>query len=207
MELDLKNLLKKHNLHPSGVLNIGCHYFQERALFESVGIEKYILFEPQKHAFLKARSNAVGLNCQLFNCALSDEAIVATKMYCDDISVNQGGSSSLLKPKKHLEQFPHVKFNREEIVAVYRLDDISFSRKDYSMIFIDVQGNELNVFKGGRETLKFVDCIFTEVNFTDLYENGCLIEQLDDFLLKCNFVRIETGADIGGYSDAMYIKK
>jgi len=205
MELDLKILLEKYNLSPRGVINIGCHYFQERELFMSIGLKKYLLFEPQIHAFKEAHKRIAGLDCILINCALSDKEGKA-EMYCDDVNVNLGASSSLLKPEKHIERFPWVKFDHKEQVIVHRLDDIKFDRKDYDMIFIDVQGNELNVFKGATDTLKNINCIFTEVNFELLYKDCVLVNELDSFLSLYNFKRVETGKDLGGFTDAMYIK-
>ena len=206
MELNLNVLLPRYRLKPKGVINIGSHYFQERELFESVGIERFVLIEPQPHAFKETEKRAVGLNdCLLFNCAVSDKE-GTFEMYCDDISVNLGASSSLLKPELHLEKFPHVKFNRTETVNVCKLDNLDFDKTKYDIIFIDVQGNELNTFKGATETLKHIDCIFAEVNFQRLYEDCCLVYELDEFLALHNFVRKETGRDIGGYSDAMYLK-
>lgn len=206
MELDLQTLLRKYNITPNGVINIGCHYFQERELFLSVGIKKYLLFEPQLHAFKEAQKRIGGLDCILINCALSDTEGIC-EMYCDDVSINLGASSSLLKPLKHIERFPWVKFDHKETVETHRLDDIKFDKQNYDMIFIDVQGNELNVFKGAIETLKNINCIFTEVNFESLYDGCVLIDDLDKFLFLHNFKRVETGKDVGGFSDAMYLKQ
>jgi len=207
MELDLKKLIKKYNLNLYGVINIGSHYFQERQLFEEIGIKNYLLIEPQKHAFEETVKKSTALNnCKILNCALSDKEGEMT-LYCDKIEVNAGVSSSLLKPKDHLKKFPWVEFNREERVNVLKLDNIVLNKEDYNFIFIDVQGNELNVFKGGENTLVYIDVILTEVNFIELYENCCLVEQLDEFLKSYYFVRVETGKDLGGYSDALYIKK
>jgi hypothetical protein len=88
-----------------------------------------------------------------------------------------------------------------------KLDNISFDREYFNMINIDVQGYELEVFKGGVNTLETVDYIMTEVNRAEVYENCPLIEELDDFLNKFNFTRVETTWDGVTWGDALYIKK
>ncbi len=63
-----------------------------------------------------------------------------------------------------------------------RLDDFLEARENYNFLTIDVQGYELEVFKGSRETMKNIDYIITEVNRDELYKNCARVEQLDKFL-------------------------
>ena len=44
------------------------------------------------------------------------------EMYVED--ANMGQSSSILKPEIHLKQYPHIIFNKKELVEMKRLDDI-----------------------------------------------------------------------------------
>ena len=52
---------------------------------------------------------------------------------------------------------------------------------------IDVQGYELEVLKGSRETITNISGILTEVNRDELYSNCDRVEQLDDFLKNFDF--------------------
>ena len=55
--------------------------------------------------------------------------------------------------------------------------DTFLNEKDlYNFINIDVQGYELEVFKGSVEFLKTIDYIMTEVNRDELYKNCPMIE-------------------------------
>ena len=74
---------------------------------------------------------------------------------------------------------------------------------------MDVQGAELNVLLGASETLQHVDYIITEVNRAELYKNCALIEDLDYFLGKYGFERVEEAWDRDNpvWGDALYIKK
>ena len=82
----------------------------------------------------------------------------------------------------------------------------------FNFINIDVQGYELEVFKGAMETLTEIDYVYTEVNTAEIYEDCTKIEQLDEFLGNLyNFERVETrfvgGKGAGTWGDALYVKK
>jgi hypothetical protein len=78
-----------------------------------------------------------------------------------------------------------------------RLDDILEDKQNYNFLTIDVQGYELEVLKGSRETLKNINYILTEVNRDELYENCARVEQLDEFLGRFNFQRNDVKKYIG----------
>jgi hypothetical protein len=119
------------------------------------------------------------------------------------VSSNGALSSSLLKPKKHLEQYRDITFNEKETVEVATLD--SFNLQGFNFINMDVQGFELEVLKGGKQTLDQVDYVYTEVNRDEVYEDNVYIEELDVFL--SDFSRVETEWTGETWGDALYIRK
>jgi hypothetical protein len=116
-------------------------------------------------------------------------------------------SSSILKPRKHLEQYPQIIFDQEEVVEMVRLDDFLSEKQNYNFLTIDVQGYELEVLKGSQEMLTNISGILTEVNRDELYENCVQVGQLDDFLDLFDFQRVETNWEGGTWGDAFYLKK
>ena len=62
----------------------------------------------------------------------------------------------------------------------FLLDDYDIGESNF--INIDVQGYELEVFKGGTKTLEKVDYIYCEVNRGEVYEGNAMVEDLDEFL-------------------------
>ena len=70
-------------------------------------------------------------------------------------------SSSVLQPKKHLEQYPEPIFDIEQIVEVVRLDDILEDKQNYNFLTIDVR----------RETLKNINYILEKVSNIKLLLN------------------------------------
>jgi hypothetical protein len=89
--------------------------------------------------------------------------------------------------------------------------------KIFNFINIDVQGFELEVFRGAKKTLSQIDYIIAEVNKEELYRNCALVAEVDLFLSKYGFSRVETkwitDTNLGNYrpkaetwGDALYIK-
>ena len=89
-----------------------------------------------------------------------------------------------------------------------KLDDLKeeIAPEDYNMINIDVQGYELEVFRGAKNTLNNIQYVMTEVNRAELYKNCCMVEELDEFLGKYSFERKETTWEGQTWGDALYIK-
>ena len=204
MLISFKDLVKKYDLKIRGIIHIGGHHGEELEDYIDEGIQNIILFEPLSDCF-----DVIGYKCQDLNAnieghqvALGSERGIA-KMYVSD---NEKQSSSILKPKVHLTHHPHVKFPETEDVEVHLLDDYLPNIKDYNFINMDVQGFELEVLKGGKETLEQVNYVYCEVNRDEVYENNAYVEEIDEFLAGYGMERVETdwAGDIWG--DALYIK-
>nr|WP_293109533.1 FkbM family methyltransferase [Okeania sp. SIO2F4] len=88
-----------------------------------------------------------------------------------------------------------------------RLDEILDDKENYNFLTIDVQGYELEVLKGSRETLKNINYILIEVNRDELYKNSARVEELDEFLGEFNFQRAETSWEGETWRDAFYLKR
>jgi len=204
MIIILKKIIDKYNLDIRGVLHIGAHYGQEYKDYSEQGIKNMIFFEPIANSYKKLLENVPNNKCiKTYNLALGNK-VEDKIMYCAEM--NQGQSNSLLKPYLHEIYSPAIAFNDREIVQVERLDNIKFDRKLFNMINIDVQGYELEVFKGAVKTLKSIDVIYSEVNFEELYVGCVHVEDLDAFLGKFGFVRILTDSSPKSWGDALYLK-
>jgi FkbM family methyltransferase len=207
MLVKLDKIVKEYDLKIHGVLHIGAHYGQEYKAYAKQGIKNMIFFEPVKANF-KELIHRMPSGTRAFNVALGNE-VGGREIYLD---IYKGQSCSLLEPGTHLELHPKVKFTGKEMVPITKLDLVKFDRKLFNMINIDVQGFELEVFKGAIETLKSIDIIYTEVNFEEVYKGCCLIEVLDEFLCGFGFIRVLTkdsnvNKDRFTWGDALYLKK
>jgi FkbM family methyltransferase len=205
MLLSYASLVKQYNVNVTGVIHVGGHIGQEMETYRKNNVPKLIVFEPQKIPFQKLSSAVenVGLkNITLVNKALGNSCEMV-EMTCND----DGLCSSILNPKHVLEQYPDIIFDRKEIVEMVTMDSIIPLDHSYNFLNMDTQGYELEVLKGARKTLEKIDCVYTEVNNTEVYENNALIEEIDEFLKDYDMVRVETDWMGGTWGDAFYIRQ
>lgn len=202
MILDLIKLKEVHQLNLKGVIHIGAHYGNEFSIYNKLGIDNIIFFEPVKATF-RILNQRIGNKAILINKALGNE----NKLIEMNVeTANKGESSSILEPNLHLIQYPWITFDRTELVEMVTLDSELPDVTLYNFIVIDVQGYELEVFKGSSETLKNIDYIMSEVNQVELYKGGVKVDELDSFLVQFGFTRVETKWAGGNWGDALYIK-
>ncbi len=203
MLISFRNMVKKYNMDVKGIIHIGAHLGQEIEDYIGMGIQNIMLFEPLSETFelLTEKASKMNANIEGYNVALGSESGKAT-MYVSD---HNRISSSILKPKIHLEHHPNVAFPGKEDVEVDILDN--YDCHDYNFINMDVQGYELEVLKGGAKILEQVDYVYCEVNRAEVYENNAMIYEIDEFLEGFDMVRKET--DWGGqiWGDALYVRK
>lgn len=201
--LDLKKLIPKYNMDIKGVIHIGAHFGEENHLYDALGIKNRIFFEPLGSNFSVLEGRIQG-RFPIVKKALGNETKKVT-MFVE--RANKGQSSSLLKPTLHLVQYPHITFEETEIVDMIRLDDTGIDLGGYNFISIDVQGYELEVFKGGEKTLQYIDYIVAEINREELYEHCAQVEELVEFLAPYGFKLVEEAWVGGSWGDGLFIKE
>jgi len=202
MLLNLDSLKEKYDLKIKGVLHIGAHIGQEFQTYERLGIKNVMFFEPIKNTFNRLKEN-IGDKAILINTALGNKE-GEVEMFTE--TINEGQSSSVLEPDYHLVQHPSIQFDGKETVKMTKLDKFIEHKEKFNFINIDVQGYELEVFKGGSEYLNTIDYVMTEVNRAELYKGCAKIEELDSYLGSYGFNRVETTWAGGTWGDAFYIK-
>jgi len=205
MIIEINEIIKKYNMNISGVIHIGAHYGEEIPNYVKVGIKNIILFEPLGENFKVLKKNIspyLNLNIKKYQVALGNQNTTITM----NLSSNNLESSSILKPKQHLNLYPDITFDRTEEVELQKLDD--YNCNNYNFINMDVQGYELEVLKGAKDTLNHIDYVYCEVNRDEIYEGNAYIEDIDKYLSKYNMRRVETSwwydSDWG---DALYIRQ
>ena len=205
MLLSYASLVKQYGVKVNGVIHVGGHIGQEMETYKKNNVTNLIVFEPQKVPFqkLSAVVESVGFdNVTLINKALGNSC-ETVEMTCND----DGLCSSILNPKHVLEQYPNIIFDRKETVEMVTMDSVIPENHDFNFLNMDTQGYELEVLKGARKTLEKIDCVYTEVNNTEVYENNALIEEIDEFLKEYDMIRVETDWMGGTWGDAFYIRQ
>lgn len=205
MLLSYSSLIDQYDANVTGVIHVGGHIGQEMETYQKNNVKNLIVFEPQKIPFQKLSSvvDFIGFNnVKLINKALGNSC-ATVEMTCND----GGLCSSILKPKHVLQQYPDIIFDRKESVEMVTMDSVIGEIHDYNFLNMDTQGYELEVLKGATKTLEKIDYVYTEVNNTEVYENNALIEEIDEFLIDYNMVRVVTDWMGGTWGDAFYIRQ
>lgn len=210
MIFNFQKIVKQYNINIKGVIHVGAHYGNEYEFYKNTNIKNMLFFEPLQNNYKKLITNVPQTeNIVLVNKALGNEN---KKVIMHVESDNEGQSSSILKPKLHTQQYSHIVFDKQEEVDMIILDE--FLEKQYpnrfeqfNFINIDVQGYEMEVFKGSKNTLQHIDYIISEVNRAELYENNTIVYDLDKYLKQYGFQRVETIWEGVTWGDALYVKK
>jgi FkbM family methyltransferase len=208
MLLDFKNLKEKYKLDITGVIQVGAHYGEElNTWLNEPNIKNIILFEADPDNFNVLKENTSNIqtdkHLRVVHMGLGPFPCEMT-LYKE--TSNSGQSNSVLKPKVHLQAFPHIVFDREIKIKIETLDSYECST-DFNFLTMDVQGFELEVLRGARKTLKNIQWLMLEVNRDETYENCAQIDEVDKFLEEYNFKRVETvWWDNSFWGDAFYIK-
>ena len=199
MLLNFNQLKHEHNVDIKGVIHVGGHIGDE--LEDYLGIENLIIFEPQKHCYdqLVAKAERIGLGGKFVNCALGN--FIGEAEITSDPT---GLTGSLLEPGLVVD-YSDIVFSEKFVVDVSMLDEEIERPHPYNFLNMDVQGYELEVLKGGPETLKSIDYVYTEVNRAEVYKKCVMIEELTAHLEKFGLVKVAE-AWHGDWGDAFYIK-
>jgi len=166
-----------------GVIQVGANVGQEVSILKQY-TENIMLIEP-----LPNLANQLKLkypNYIIIETALGNENSERDFF----VASNGGESSSILKPKKHIEIYPSITFNETRKVFVRRFDSLNIDIKGYNVLITDTQGCDLDVLKGFGDSLNVFDLIICEYIDVELYENN---QGLDLFLkYLTNFQMVET---------------
>lgn len=192
-------LLKKRGYTPTIIFDLGASNGSwSWTMKQIVQNAKFFLFEPladdkSYQKYLQAMQTAYPHSMKVYNVALGDEdkdSFLYTPNYKSlHPSINPLTGSSLLKcsndPKKR------------KLVKVMTLDNAikHLGLPFPQVIKIDTQGTELNILKGGINTLPHVDVLFLECWFTRGYGSQTpLLSEIMKWLQDFNFRLWDVGS-------------
>jgi FkbM family methyltransferase len=203
MILNYNELINNSNVKVKGVIHIGAFYGQEKNIYNNLNINKVIWIEANPNYEEIIRAN------------VGDDKIIITGVgnINDVLSFNvsnNGQSSSFLEFGTHLDEHPGINFIEKINVPVKKMIDIvkdyDIEINDYNFLNVDIQGYELEAFKGFEHLLNNFDFIYCEVNEKELYKDCPLINDIDEYLNSFNFKRVLTNMTSHGWGDAFYVK-
>jgi FkbM family methyltransferase len=190
------------------IIDCGAHIGIDSASLSSFPGSFVYSFEPVKGLFKVLLENTRDhSNIKCYNIALSDHD-GESDMYIS--GGDSDGSSSLLKPKDHLQVHPTVTFNEIVKVECQKLD--TWAKKNnvskVDLLWIDMQGAEQRMLMASKEIFHTVSVIHTEVSLRETYEGVDTYQKYKKFLLKNGFKvvieAIPAGYDMG---NVLFVRK
>lgn len=164
-------------------------------------------FEPIPEIFSQLKENtSLYDNVKCYEVALGS---YTGKCEIFKSSGSSDGSSSVLAPKEHLIYHPDVEFNTKVIVDIITLKD--FFRKEkidkVDLLWLDLQGFELEVLKVADNLLENVSAVYTEVSLVENYAGSVLYEDLKKWMRGKGYkVKKEELAWVDG-GNVLFVKK
>jgi len=168
----------------------------------------FICFEPSPKWFDCLGRNYSGHNgIKLKQLAISDQIGRATFH-----ELNMPGNGSLLKPNiDDWALFNHWENKSVEMfeVEVSTLDAQTNEIECIDLLWVDVQGGEGGVLRGGLRTLEKTKSVFLEVALErSPYQGALLFQELDSTLSSLGFRCVSLGLDPWNYTgNAFWVKK
>lgn len=189
---------------PKVIFDIGSRDCNESVAFsELFPASRIFAFEPNPNQKNICESNIrAHHNIEFFDIALSKSSGVM------DFYITNGnvGASSLLRP--HFVPWASDQSVSISSVKVETLDEFCSKhtvRPD--LIWMDVQGNELNTLQGGAETLKTVKAIYTEAGLSAYYDGHTMKPDIVKFLDCAGFDLVEEKIDWEKEVNLIFIKR
>ena len=206
MLIEFPYLCQKYQFTPEGILHIGAHELEEMGPYLSRGVSKIIWIEGNPDLVARNFHRVDGDSQKLFFGLVYSE----DGKEVDFNITNNLQSSSILDFGKHREYHPHVDFVESRKMTTTRVDTLleknGISPLEFNFVNLDIQGVELQALKGFGKYLDNVKYIYTEINSGEVYKNNDSIEDLDSFLGKLGFKRVETEMTPFEWGDAFYIR-
>ena len=206
MLIPYNTLVSKYNMKVNGILHVGAHDCEELDAYVNAGCtNNKIIWVEGNPNLVKHIQNKYKVIIK--ECVVSNE----DDKECSFNITNNGQSSSILELGTHKNYYPHISYIETLKLKTKRIDTLYKEEKIdpnfANFLNIDIQGAELLAFQGMGDLLNNFDYIYLEVNREHLYKKCCLVDELDSFLDKFKFKRIETIWTDANWGDAIYIKE
>jgi len=200
----VRGLLTEHKIVIKGVLHVGAHKCEEKGFYNDCGIEDAQIVWVDANPMLTAENVARGIpNCYT---AVLDEVDHVVPFHI----TNNGQSSSLLEFGTHAASYPWcvvtntVNVRTETLSQFFSNNGLDITQ--YNVWNFDIQGVELQVFRGSQEMLKHADFIYVEVNTADVYKGCGKLDEVDALLKDHGLRRVSTHMTKDHWGDAIYVR-
>ena len=169
------------------ILEIGCNDGSNTLWFlEAFDSPKIFCFEPDPRAASRFRKK-IGERPEVSFCEYAignkdgeETFYMSGGQETEEMPEGWDYSGSIRKPKNHMLVHPWCTFEKNIIIQTKTLDtwcaEQGIDRVDF--IWMDVQGAEIDVIRGGRNALRNTRFLYTEYSNKELYEGQLSLKQL-----------------------------
>ena len=201
----VKEILDKYNINVRGVLHVGAHECEEKSFYNNILDinDKNIIWVDANPKLVENNKNKGIVHC--YNAVLDE-----TERDTTFNITNNGQSSSLLEFGTHSNSYPWcvvtevIQVKTKTLTNFYNQNGLDPTK--YNFWNFDIQGSELHVFRGSKELLKNVDCLYVEVNIAEVYKNCGQLAEMDILLSEYGLTRVETRMSSASWGDAIYVR-
>ena len=207
-------MMRQFNIEPKYVMHIGAHDGIEADIYDLYEPEMVLWFECNKKVLPGLQTRLEGRKNHRFrNMCLWDKAGKELEFFF--YRNEKDGASGLFDNEKmfdHIHDCPIVGSTKVKTETFdnwadqYTHDNIELRWNRTEFLNIDVQGAELNVFKGAHSLLSLdsLKHIWCEVSWDNVYKDAPLLVDIDLYLNKYGFERIHIRQDWAIHGDALY---
>lgn len=211
MMIDFDYLFNKYDIKPDSILHLGSNTGQEAETYKRLGVKKVIWIEAIESVYNDLEKHLQAVDCMKdATCINACVGEIQDKEVEFNISNNEAQSSSYLELGHHKIIHPSVEYIDKFKTKITRIDNLfssDFFKEGTWLLNADLQGSELEAFKGMGQMLNDFEWVYSEVNFKECYLGGALVYDVDNYLKNYNFNRVETGEIVGEtWTDALYTK-
>jgi FkbM family methyltransferase len=208
MLINFRDIRNKYKINIKGILHVGAHHAEEAESYRTCGVDNVIWVEADPDTFNELQNKISNYKNHKSYCFAASDI---DGQEVDFHVASNGESSSILEMDKHKIHHPHISVVNKKTVKTKKIDtffnDEKFNPCDFNFLNLDIQGAELLALKGMENSLNDIDYIYTEVNTDYLYKDCAKIEEIDLYLSKFGFERVETKMTEYQWGDAFYMKK
>ena len=201
---EIKRLVSK--THPV-IFEFGANEGQSTlGLLQWIPKANIFAFEPDPRANEKFKEKILNDNVVLAEVAIDGQngTCIFHQSSGEGASWDWNQSGSIRVPAKHLESVPHIKLEKITEVPIVRLDDwaahLTLDAVDF--IWADIQGAEMDLILGGKETLKKTRFFYTEYRNQACYNGQSSLDEICEALSNLGLVLYRRW-----FSKALFVNK
>lgn len=171
-----------HPIRNPCIVELGAHMGEDESWLRAACREEahYVMVEPDpRNCQQIINRGPVHRTRRLIMGAIADAPGLRVFNFAEK-SDGSRASGSLRQPTGHIEHFPDVHFNVSGTVQCYSLDEIFESEwlTKIDLLWVDIQGAEDMMIRGGQTALKHSRYLFMEVEKVELYAGEALGHEL-----------------------------